>query len=362
MAQALTRRGNTVTILTTDALDQSQRYHESADEIMDGVRVVRVRNLSPWLRGQANLSTPLGMRKIAPELLKTVDIIHCHEFRTLENLLVTPFAASLNKPLILSPHGTLTHETGRGTLKVLWDRLLSPTVARRFSDVVGLSAIEVNEVRSLWSSFGAQANFTVIPNGVDPQIFANLPGRTAFRQRYRLGDGPVCLFMGRLHERKGIGLLVEAFKAADIAEAKLVIVGPDEGMLATIQPLLDDRIIYTGYLSGSERLAAFAAADILALPAIGEGLPMVVLEAMAAGLPVIVSPGCNLPEVVQYGAGIEANAAHEPLRDALRQLLSDADKRTKMGTAAKALVAERFTWDTIAEQLERVYHTATPSA
>ena len=162
--------------------------------------------------------------------------------------------------------------------------------------------------------------------------------------------------------RKGIGLLVEAFKAADVPGARLVIVGPDEGMLATIQPMLDDRIIYTGYLGGSDRLAAFAAADILALPAVGEGLPMVVLEAMAAGLPVIVSPGCNLPEVAQYGAGIQADAALEPLRDALRQLLSDADKRTQMGTAAKALVAERFTWDAVAEQLEQVYVSADQSA
>lgn len=362
MAQALTRRGHTITILTTDALDQKQRYRESVDEIMDGVRVVRVRNFSPWLRGQANLSTPFGMRKIAPQLLKTVDVVHCHEFRTLENLLVTPLTSALNKPLVLSPHGTLTHETGRGALKALWDRLLSPRVAQRFTSVVGLSAAEVNEVRGLWSSFGAKADFASIPNGVDPQAYAHLSGRAAFREHYRLGDGSVCLFMGRLHSRKGVGLLVEAFKAVNVPGARLVIVGPDEGMLATIQPMMDERIVCTGYLGGTDRLAAFAAADMLALPAVGEGLPMVVLEAMAAGLPVIVSPGCNLPEVAQYDAGIEVEATFEPLRDALQQLLSDADTRAQMGKAARALVAERFTWDTVAAQLEQVYRAARQSA
>jgi glycosyltransferase involved in cell wall biosynthesis len=362
MARALVRRGHSVTILTTDALNQTQRYRDSLDEIIDGVRVVRVRNTSPWLRGQANLSTPFGMRKIASELLPAVDIVHCHEFRTLENLIVTPLVAALHKPIVLSPHGTLTHETGRGALKAIWDRVFSPSVARRFTDVVGLSLAEVNEVRSLWSSFGAQANFASIPNGVDPQAYTNLPGRAAFRERYHLGDGPICLFMGRLHVRKGIGLLVEAFKTVDVPGARLVIVGPDEGMLATIRPMLDDRIIYTGYLGGADRLAAFAAADLLALPAVGEGLPMVVLEAMASGLPVIISPGCNLPEVVQYGAGIQADVTLEALRDALRQLLSDANKRAQMGAAAAALVSERFTWDSVAEQLEKVYLGAGQSA
>jgi len=355
MARALVRRGHTVTVLTTDALNQTQRGTCPPDEIMDGVRVVRVPNASVWLRGRANFSTPFGMKKRARNLLPQVDVVHCHEFRTLENLLVTPIAASLGKPLILSPHGTLTHETGRGALKAAWDRLLSPGVARRFAHVVGLSQAEVDEVGAWWPSFGGQASFSAIPNGVDPQDYANLPGRAAFRERYDLGDAPVCLYMGRLHPRKGVGLLVEAFKAAAVPGVWLVIAGPDEGMLGAIQPMLDERIIVTGYLSGADRLAAFAAADMLALPAVGEGLPMVVLEAMAAGLPVIVSPGCNLPEVAANGAGIQTEVRLEPLRDALHLLLTDADKRAKMGEAARGLVAERFTWDTVAAQLETVY-------
>ena len=144
--------------------------------------------------------------------------------------------------------------------------------------------------------------------------------------------------------------------------ARLVIAGPDEGMLATIQSMLDDTIIYTGYLDGTDRLAAFAGADMLALPAVGEGLPMVVLEAMASGLAVIISPGCNLPEVQANGAGIQVDVALEPLRDALRQLLTDPGKRATMGAAAAALVAERFTWEIIARQLEQVYQDAVRPA
>ncbi|MEP6987195.1 MAG: glycosyltransferase family 4 protein, partial [Chloroflexota bacterium] len=279
-------------------------------------------------------------------------------FRTVENLLVTPIAARLGKPLILSPHGTLALDTGRGTLKRLWDRLLSSAVALRFNHVVALSQPELADVETIWPTFGRRripTTFSVIANGVDPADFAHLSGRESFRTRYGLGDTTVCLFMGRLHPRKGVGLLVEAFKAANLPDTRLVIVGPDEGLLDTLRPMLDERIIVTGYLGGADRLAAFAAADVLALPAVGEGLPMVVLEAMAAGLPVIISPGCNLPEVTQYKAGLEVEAAVAPLTEALRSLLTDADRRDIMSQSARQLVNERFTWDSIAAQLETLY-------
>src|SRR5262249_8010778 len=151
------------------------------------------------------------------DLLPTVDIVHAHEFRTVENLLVTPPAVRLGKPLILSPHGTLPLDTGRGGLKALWDKLLSPAVARRVDVVIGLTQQEADDAQVLLRKFGAaRAKFSVISNGIHPGDFAHLTGRDAFRQKYGLGDGPVCLFMARLHPRKGARLLAEAFLKADV--------------------------------------------------------------------------------------------------------------------------------------------------
>ena len=194
-----------------------------------------------------------------------------------------------------------------------------------------------------------------MPNGVNPDEFANLQGREPFRTRYGLGDAPVCLFLGRLHPRKGVDVLVRAFREANIPGARLVIAGPDEGMLPTLQPLLDERMVVTGYLDSAERLAALTAADLFCLPATGEGLSMAALEAMAAGLPVILSPGCNLPEAAEAGAGLVVEPQVEPLAAALRSLLPDAERRLFMGAAGRALVRERFTWAAVAAQLERVY-------
>src|SRR5690606_36634457 len=91
------------------------------------------------------------------------------------------------------------------------------------------------------------------------------------------------------------------------------------------------------------------------LPAVGEGLPMVVLEAMGAGLPVIISPGCFLPEVEQHGAGLIVEPQCEPLSAALRQLLTNAAQREQMGRCGQQLIESMFTWDAVALQLEQVY-------
>ena len=364
MARALAQRGHSVTVLTTDALSQTERYTGSFDTVRDGVRVVRVRNQSVGLRGRFNLSTPLGMGRTAADLLADVDVLHSHEFRTAENLLVTPIAARLGVPMLLSPHGTLNQTTGRSALKQAWDRLLSPAMARRFAGVIGLTAAEADEARAAWSAFGIGregTRFSVVPNGVSVDEFvhldefADLRGREWFRAQYGLGDAPVLLFLGRLHARKGVEVLVRAFVQAGVPGARLVIAGPDEGMLATLQPLLDDRMVLTGYLDGAERLAALAAADVFCLPATGEGLSMAALEAMAAGLPVILSPGCNLPEAAEAGAGVIVEPQVQPLATALGDLLPDATRRAAMGAAGQALVRERFTWEAAALGLENVY-------
>jgi glycosyltransferase involved in cell wall biosynthesis len=359
MTQALAERGHSITVLTTDALSQSERYNGTVETIEHGVRVVRVRNLSIRLRGKTNLSTPLAMRKAAHEWITWADVIHCHEFRTAENLLVTPIAADMNKLLVLSPHGTLATSTGRGALKIWWDRLFSPVLARRFHAVIGLTDAELSDIKKLWAQFGANARFAVVPNGVSPEEFANVTGGDAFRAKWSVNEQErICLFLGRLHPRKGVDVLVQAFKAANVPNSRLVLAGPDEGALATITPLLDHRILVTGYLDTSERLAALHAADVFALPATGEGLSMAALEAMAAGLPVIISPGCNLPEVEQAGAGTIVEPQVEPLAGALRHLLSNSEQRIKMGKRARQLTLERFTWEYVAERLEEVYRQA----
>ncbi len=359
MSAALIRRGHQVTVLTTDAVSRTERYSGELVETIDGVRVIRVRNWIPALR-RSNLSTPIGMRRIAPSLIADADVIHLHEFRTAEALIVTPAAERRHKPVVMSPHGTLTLDAGETGLKRIWDRVLSPPVSRRINAVIGLTEKETAEARELWTQFGTSSHFYTIPNGVNAAEFDSLNGAEAFRQQYGIGGAPLILFMGRLHRRKGASLLVKAFLQAAIPGAKLMIAGPDEGELAVITPMLTPDVIVPGFLDAAARRAALAAADVFVLPALGgEGLPMAVLEALAAGVPVMISPACGLPIVERSQAGVITAAEPDAIAAALRDLVADPSRRALMRDNARRLARDQFSWDTVGAQLEAVYQEVT---
>lgn len=367
LTRSLIRRGHAVTVLTTDTLTPTARHPGPLTETLDGAQIIRARNLSVALRGRLNLSTPFGLRSFA-DVIAAADIVHLHELRTLEAQLVVPLAARSGVPIVLSPHGTLDRSTGRPMLKRLWDRWLTPRAARPIAAVIGLTDDETADALTLWRDLDLPAPLTfTVPNGIDAAEFAALDGSkvgVTFRQRHAIADdAPVVLFLGRLHPRKGIDALVRAFRALADPTAHLVIAGPDEGMQAALETLAADdaRIHFTGYLDARARLEALAAADIFALPAVGEGLSLAALEALAAGVPAILSPGCHLPQAAEAGAALIAGDRADQippdaaLTGALRDLLSDAARRARMSAAARRFIASGYTWDAVGERLESVY-------
>ncbi len=403
LTRALAQAGHRVTVLTTDTLSPHERA-PVLRETLDGVDVVRVRNLSNALRGRLNLSTPRGMAAAARSLIveRQIDLVHCHELRTVENLRVVAVANALGVPVVVSPHGTLPTCTGRPTFKRAWDRLLGGRLLPRCDAVIALTRDEAADARALWAARRIDIPIHIVPNGVHLDEFAAPPAKDAARARWSLGEGPVVLFLGRLHERKGLQLLLPAFAGAleHVPDARLLVAGPDEGMLAALtaqaralgltgegtagsnhnkdapvgagletrpyndpakRPRVTDtahgraHVLFTGLLTGSDRLAALAAADLFALPAVGEGFSMAVLEALACGLPVLLTPGCHFPEAAEAGAGVIVPREVEPLRAALVALLGDADRRAAMGRAARALVEARYTWPQIVAQMEAAY-------
>jgi glycosyltransferase involved in cell wall biosynthesis len=366
LTRALAAAGHTVIVLTTDTRSPSERI-AAPDEVIDGVHVYRARNRSNTLRGRLNLSTPVGFEAAARDLIQryAIQIVHAHEVRTVENWRLAPVINRLGLPLVVSPHGTLPYDTGRGSVKRLWDRLFARRLLPRFDRVIALTSHEADEARALWSAWDVplpDERISIVPNGIHVEDFAHLPDPAPFRTRWKLGAGPVVLFLGRLHERKGLQFLIPAFAdaAQSVPGARLLIVGPDEGKRAALdaqvaQLNLGERVIFTGLLTGDDKLAALAAADLFALPAVGEGFSMAVLEAMACGLPVLLTPGCNFPEVVAAGAGLVVEREVPALREALHALLTDGERRASMGRSARELVHARYTWPQVVTQLEDVY-------
>ncbi len=205
---------------------------------------------------------------------------------------------------------------------------------------------------------------TVIPNGAefDPDAIGSDDG-VAFRAYARIdSDGPLVLFMGRLHRIKGLDVLIDAFAAVrpHVPTARLVIAGPDEGERSAVDARARrlgcaDAVHLVGQVDGNLRRSAFRAANVFALTSYSEGMPNAVLEACAAGTPVLVSDRCNLPEVSAYCAGKVVAAEAASAAAALRTMLAEPDRLKFMGANAQRMVRVRFAFPTVIDRLEALY-------
>jgi glycosyltransferase involved in cell wall biosynthesis len=369
LARAQVQAGHIVSVLTSDALSPRSRIR-CLQEVLDGVQVIRVPNLAMVLRRTLNLSSPAGYGRALAHLQATCEssIVHCHELRTVETLEAARIGAARPAPLVLSPHGTLPLSTGRRWAKRLWDGLSARSVLPRFAEVIALTEGERAEALALWARHGvplAADRISVVPNGIDPALFTEVPPRAEARRRLTAGQGPVVLFLGRLSPRKGLSLLLAAFAAVvpRMPTARLIVAGPDEGagdaLAAEVRRLaLGAHVLTTGMLSDEDRLAALGAADLFALPAVGEGFSMAALEALACGVPVLLSPECGFPRAEEAGAGLTVVRTVEAWAPALESLLMDEGRRRDMGARGRALVQEEYTWTRIAPQVQLAYDRA----
>jgi glycosyltransferase involved in cell wall biosynthesis len=213
----------------------------------------------------------------------------------------------------------------------------------------------------------------VIHHGVDRAAFDPVPREELSRVATRHGveGSPYVLFIGGLEPRKNLLRLIEAF--ADVpGSARLVIAGgpvrwiPSEAarVRASVAELPRDvgsRVIFTGYVAALEKRALIAGATVLAYPSLHEGFGFPVLEAMAAGVPVLASNGSSMPEVAGDDAVLVDPRSVGAIADGLARLLQDDDLRARLSGAGRSRAA-RFTWDRCARETADVLHAAADRA
>ncbi|MBL8837870.1 MAG: glycosyltransferase, partial [Alphaproteobacteria bacterium] len=206
----------------------------------------------------------------------------------------------------------------------------------------------------------------VVPNGLELGEYAALPPQGAFRARHpEIGDRRIVLFLGRLNFKKGLDLLVPGFAQACTrhADLHLVIAGPDDGMLADTRGFvaaagIADRVTFTGMLTGTDKLAALADAYCFALPSYSENFGIAIVEAMACGVPVALSDKVNIwSDVAAAGAGLVGPPTVDEVARQIVALAADPGTARTMGEAGRRLARERYSWDSIARQLESVYRS-----
>ena len=303
-----------------------------------------------------------GLSGFLDENIARFDVVHVHEIWHHAGYAAFRAAKKRGVPFVLTPHGELSEWSMRHKAwkKRIYMKVALDGILRNADAIHAITQAERERIAEL----GYDTPVAVAPNGIDAAPFESLPDPSSFLNRFPALNGKrVILFLGRLNPTKGLDILARGF--SDIArrfpDAVLLMVGPDEeggrqGMEAILRSEgVLDRAVFTGMLTGEDKLAAMACADVFALPSHSEGFSIAILEAMAARLPVVITEGCNFPEVAEHGAGFVVEAAEAPVAEAIGALLSDDAPRARMGERGGRLVAERYTWRAAASAIAGLY-------
>ena len=248
------------------------------------------------------------MRRALARDLPGFDLLHLHSLYLFHDWAAGNLAMRIAKPYLVRPHGSLDPYIFRRhrLKKAIFDLWFQNRV------LAGASAIHYTaKRRCIWpspTSHGAPG--VVIPNGIDPADYAQLPPQGTFRARHpEIGDRQILLFLSRINFKKGLDILAGAVGRLKRDDVHLVIAGPDGGYLAETRRFVAEagiaaRTTFTGMLTGQDKLAAFADAALFVLPSYSENFGIAVVEAMACGVPVLISDKVNIwREVVADGAG-----------------------------------------------------------
>jgi len=357
----LAERGHEVVVFTTDVLDGRNRLNYSGNPTeLDGICVYRFRNVSNRL---AHMNIPIapGVAFGIKREISRFDVISLHEYRSFMAATIALFAENENVPFLLHPHGSITKGYGKQALKSIYDRVIGKRILASASRFIAVSNMEAGQ---FVNSGQPKNRIEIIPNGIDMSPYQHLPKRGSFRARYAIKEEEkVVLYLGRLHEIKGLDLLVHAYAmlVKEVAGTRLVIAGPDEGVLKPLKKLaislgVADRVLFTGPLYGTRKTEAYVDSDVYVLPSRYEIFGNTVLEAMACGTPTIVTDSCGLAEFVSK-IGLVVRRDPWELTAAIKRSLEDEGFRRRFMKEGAILVGKEFNFDGIIDKLEKTYQS-----
>lgn len=287
------------------------------------------------------------------------DLIHCHGLWHFGVL--APFMIDKSVAKVITIHGVLdrwvyAHNNWK---KQIMDTLAQKAYLQR-ADLVQIN--NADEQADVLRYLGhAHPNIVIIPNGVKMSDFTTLPPKGSFRRKFGLPmDKKLVLFMSRLNAKKGLDLLLPGFRdyVQKHPDTVLALAGSDDGYEATARQFIDqhnlgDSIRMVGMLTGDDKKAALADADLFTLPSYSEGFSMAVLEAMAAGTPTLVSDRVGFGETIRAheAAGLLTSLTPEAVRDGLEKLLGNDQLRRQVSANATALLKAQYNIDIVAKRL-----------
>ncbi|HHW05596.1 MAG TPA: glycosyltransferase [Methanothermobacter sp.] len=344
--------GHDVTVYTSDGFKKRVKVEKNTPVNVDGIRTYYFRNLSIYLTGKFNMPLPYYLPVVALREIKTFDVIHIHEHRTFLAVLTSILARRYNIPYIVQPHGSAPRMT-KSLQKKFFDKLIGNKIIYNAKRIIASSSIESKYYIEVYPKLEKNM-ITRLPNPVNiPEI----PDRGSFKRKWGLEKNKIIIYLGRIHEKKGLDLLVKAFHKIKNENLKLVIIGPDDHYLGRLKKLisdleLDDRILLTGPLYDRDKFEALVDADVFILPSKEyESFGMAAAEAIACGTPVIVTSNCGISEWMEPSSGLIVEADEKKLRNAMMIILENPERFHPQ-------VPRMFKIEKIANGIEEIYKDA----
>ena len=290
------------------------------------------------------------------------DVVHIHTLYRFHDLAAAIVARRNHVPYVIQAHGSLDpwHRAHRRRPKDLYHALVEDPIIRGAAVIVCTSERESRSIREL----RYEVPRWVIPIGIDVDSLRNPAPPDAFPGIRPEPDERILTFIGRLTAKKGVPLLVEAFRAvaADYPTARLVIAGPDdEAIGARLSAALADarlvaRVAFVGPVDGEVKRALLQRSDVFVLPSADESFGVAIAEAMAVGCPVVASPEVAIQDVIaRAGAGIVAMREPEAIARAIRVILGDPSGAAAMGDAGKAVVDSLYSLRSVSAVADAMY-------
>ena len=290
------------------------------------------------------------------------DIAHTHYLFSYAPAVAAKIARKTGIPYCSSTIGQLTPwalQQGQRK-KQVYGRLIERPILNRAAAVHCTTVAEAEDVRR----FRVASPTLVLPLGVNP-IPVDLSAAARLRDRYSLpANCTIALFLSRLHEKKRPDFLLQAFAQLNPKAHgyHLLLAGSGEAnycdRLQTLSHTLGiaDSVTFTGFVSGPDKDLLLQGADLFALPSYSENFGIAVAEALAASLPVIITPDVQIaPDIAAAQAGLVVPNGLNDWTDALAQLLHSPSLRTQLGRNGRQLATTKYSWPAIAQNLAQSY-------
>ena len=335
-----------------------------ADELLRSAGVeIRYFPVSPLrILGQRYAYSP-ALGTALHEEVPRADLVHLHA------LWMYPIQAAAREcrryqvPYILSPCGALDPYSMRvrRIFKFLYGFLIQRRTLKKAAMIHFTSSME----QSLAFTFGIRWRSAVIPCSIRLEPVPP-PPTGSFRSKYpEVAHRRILLFLGRLHAKKRLDLVANAFIAVSrrIEDVHLVVAGPDEGAGSRVREMLKqakllDRVTFTGLWTGLYKGTALRSSILFLLPSEEENFGVTILEAMAAHLPVLISPHVGLgPEIQRSQAGMILELRHEKWVEAIELLLNNPETAHAMGEAGFKLTETTFSHRRVSGAMRDAYLT-----